>query len=235
MKAYELSEVFHHSEESSANEILKMEHISYVYEEGVGNTFVMKKNASSTNALAVGTQPLKKVSTTAADKKKSPASSPTLHTLTTQRDAEVVQPQHSEDQRLQQQLQQLQKLQQLEEEEEEEEEAEEELKNDNDISSVAASHVDFEPVKQHGKEGRVAQIDDELDTDDRNGATVKNIIDIYSKKRQKMSRRKQHRQRQANTKKAHHHKKDVRKIRKSPFLTTNHSEINRNNNHIQIN
>ena len=72
MKEYELSETFHHSEESSANEILKMEHISYVYEEGVGNTFIMKKNASSVN--------LKKVTTAAKIK---PNSSPA------QRDAEV--------------------------------------------------------------------------------------------------------------------------------------------------
>jgi len=72
VKEYELSETFHHSEESSANEILKMEHISYVYEEGVGNTFIMKKNASSVN--------LKKVTTAAKIK---PNSSPA------QRDAEV--------------------------------------------------------------------------------------------------------------------------------------------------
>ena len=72
VKEYELSETFHHSEESSANEILKMEHISYVYEEGVGNTFIMKKNASSVN--------LKKVTTAAKIKPNSSA---------TQRDAEV--------------------------------------------------------------------------------------------------------------------------------------------------
>jgi len=72
VKEYELSETFHHSEESSANEILKMEHISYVYEEGAGNTFIMKKNASSVN--------LKKVTTAAKIKPNSSA---------TQRDAEV--------------------------------------------------------------------------------------------------------------------------------------------------
>lgn len=48
MKEYELSEVFHHTEDTMANEVLKMEHISYVYEEGEGNTFVLKKNNSST-------------------------------------------------------------------------------------------------------------------------------------------------------------------------------------------
>jgi len=49
-----------------------MEHISYVYEEGAGNTFIMKKNASSVN--------LKKVTTAAKIKPNSSA---------TQRDAEV--------------------------------------------------------------------------------------------------------------------------------------------------
>lgn len=47
VKEYELSEVFHHTEDTMNNEILKMEHISYVYEEGEGNTFVLKKNGSN--------------------------------------------------------------------------------------------------------------------------------------------------------------------------------------------
>ncbi len=51
VKEYELSEVFHHTEDTmNNNEILKMEHISYVYEEGEGNTFVLKKNGSN-NAI----------------------------------------------------------------------------------------------------------------------------------------------------------------------------------------
>jgi len=55
VKEYELSEVFHHNEESLANEILKMEHISYIYEEGEGNTLVLKKNASASTTTTTTT------------------------------------------------------------------------------------------------------------------------------------------------------------------------------------
>lgn len=47
VKEYELSEVFHHSENALSDDILKMEHISYVYEEGEGNSLVLKQNLSA--------------------------------------------------------------------------------------------------------------------------------------------------------------------------------------------
>ena len=73
VKEYELSEVFHHNEESLANEILKMEHISYIYEEGEGNTLVLKKNASASTTTTTTTTTTTaapttvKMSTTTAD------------------------------------------------------------------------------------------------------------------------------------------------------------------------
>ena len=42
-----MSGVFHHSEDSFPNEVLKMEQISYVYEEGEGNSLILKKNVSN--------------------------------------------------------------------------------------------------------------------------------------------------------------------------------------------